>query len=525
MIPVVFVNYNDDVHRGAWWDQSIVEWMLANSRHDLQIFEGGWKGVPDSDGCIVVTPGHYDSEGVEKLTARIRHNRWTLLIVTSDELDAFPWWEAKTNGRLIVWRQHPVYHDPDRILPLGPPPHAIDMQPNVAERDLAWYFAGQITHGRRDQLREALKPDARGGHAHYTEAFLTGVPIDEYMLHLGHAQLAPAPSGPHTADTFRLYEALEAGAVPVVDVGPMRGDARTDYWEHAFHTSPPFQVVDHWSQFAHVRWSREWKVRCEAWWQLEKRDLRARLDADISDLSGIRLGGATAIVTTSPIPSHPSTKIIAETIDSIVNRCDFDVIVAADGVRQEQDNLRERYTEYLDELVYLSRTRWKGRVWVDYSGEWLHQAGTVKRAMRHIFTPNVLLVEHDTPLVGEIPFDRLESSLQHFDVIRLHHEAEIHPEHRSLLQGPPVDVGGDRFQPTVQWSQRPHLASVSAYERVLSEFPDSSRTMIEDLIHSVAQRKGYEWVRIAIYAPDGDIKRSTHLDGREGALKYEMRFQ
>jgi hypothetical protein len=338
------------------------------------------------------------------------------------------------------------------------------------------------------------------------------------------AQLVPCPSGPNTADSFRLYEALEAGAVPVVDVGPMRGDYRVGYWDEAFYTPRPFPALSHWSGFRTITYTPELRVRCEAWWQLEKRNLSRRLDAEISELSGIEPGGITAIVTTSPIPSHPSTRHIEETVGSLLDRFDGEIIIAADGVRAEQRGFSERYVGYLGRLVRLSRTVWDGRVWVDYSGEWLHQAGTVKRALRHVWTPAVLFAEHDTPLIGEIPFWRLSEALQHFDVIRLHHEAEIHPEHRHLLQGDPVTVGADTFQPTVQWSQRPHLAARQTYERILSEFPDTDRTMIEDKLHSIAQVRGWQWLRTAIYTPEGDIKRSTHTDGREGASKYEMRF-
>jgi len=528
-IPVVFINPTGDTHRGAWWDQTIVEHMIHQSRHNLATYEGSLHDVPNSDGIVLVVHAESDHADtpetetrIQVLNERLARYRWVLLIVTSDETDRWPWWTIKSTGRMIVWRQHPTTSVADRALPLGPPPHAIDMPPPPSEpRNQDWFFAGQVTHRRRTECVETLRTMTNGDLVE-TEAFLTGLPIDEYMRRTADAMFIPCPSGPWTADTFRLYEALESGCVPIVDTGPYRDIDATEW-------RAPFPVVSDWGEYPtlDVALGDDWRqtqVVCESWWQRTKRNLVAQFDGDITDLSGVDLGGFTVIVSTSPIPSHPDTRILAETVESVLTRCDADVIVAADGVRPEQADMTDRYLAYLREVVRLSRTDWKGRVWVDYTGEWLHQAGTTRRALANVWTPAVLFVEHDTPLIGDIPFDDLSDCLGMFDVIRLHHEASIHPEHAHLNHGPLVTVGDLSFQPTVQWSQRPHLATVAAYWRIMERFSESSRTMIEDLIHSTAQTEGWEWMRTAIFHPVGGIKRSTHLDGREGASKYEMRF-
>lgn len=539
-IPVLFLNPGSTVHRGVWWDQTIVEWMLRESRHDLTTYEGSWAGVPNTDGIVLVIhaeSGTDPTEHIAKLNERLARYRWVLLIVTSDETDRWPWWTIQGTGHMIVWRQHPTTSTPDRILPLGPPPHAIDMPSPDGPRDLDWFFAGQITHDRRRECADALR-GVPHGEVVETDAFLTGLPVDEYMSRLATARVAPAPSGPYIADTFRLYEALESGCVPIADPGP--AERWTDpeavvramsYHRRAFHTPAPYPVAA-WSDqtLATIKeCTRDpgWAVTCEAWWQLEKRNLTRRFDADLSRLSGSELGGLTAIVTTSPIPSHPDPAITVETVESILERVPdgTDVIVAADGVRPEQSHMADDYHAYLAHIVRMSRTTWKGRAWVDYTGRWGHQANTTRHALNHVWTPFLLFAEHDTPLIGDIPFDRLTAALDVFDVVRLHHEASVHPEHRHLNHGPLVGVGPDTFQPTVQWSQRPHLARVETYRRILDEFPSSSRTMIEDKLHSVAQVKGWRWLRTAIFHPDGDIKRSTHTDGRAGEPKWQMVFE
>lgn len=534
MIPVLFVNPGGMVHRGVWWDQALIEWMIRHSNHDLVTFEGGWSGVPDTAGIVLVVhaeSGTWPDIDIARLNERLARYQWVLLVITSDETDRWPWWTIRSTGRMITWRQHPTTSTPDRPLPLGPPPHAIDMPPSDRPRELDWFFSGQVTHARRRQCVDAIRGFPHGELVE-TDAFLTGLPVDEYMARLASARVAPAPSGPHTPDTFRLYEALESGTISIVDYGPVR-DNDTDqmrdaaYW---YRTMPGFPApqVD-WQagvNLTELARDESLRVRCEAWWQLEKRGLARRFDSDLTELSGVQPFGPqfTAIVTTSPIPSHPDPSITVETVESILARANCDIIIAADGVRPEQADMTDDYLAYLAAIVRKSRTDWNGRVWVDYTGQWTHQAGTTRRALQHVYTPALVFLEHDTPLVGDVPFGRLVPALTVFDVIRLHHEAEIHPEHRHLRVGPLVTVGEDRFQPTLQWSQRPHLATVATYRRLLLEFSATSRTMIEDKLHSVAQVNGWRWLRTAIYHPEGDIKRSTHLDGRQGAPKFDMQF-
>jgi hypothetical protein len=104
---------------------------------------------------------------------------------------------------------------------------------------------------------------------------------------------------------------------------------------------------------------------------------------------------------------------------------------------------------------------------------------------------------------------------------------------------------GERMGPyvqTIQWSQRPHIAHVPFYrDMIASYFSDDARTMIEDVMHGVVQacpldsdgnpypkgirlQEGWRRWRMAVYAPEGDIKRSTHLDARADDPKYPMRF-
>lgn len=246
----------------------------------------------------------------------------------------------------------------------------------------------------------------------------------------------------------------------------------------------------------------------------------------------------TVLIPTSPIPSHPSTEIIDATIDSIaaagLGECW--TVIMCDGVRPEQEDRRDDYEAYLARLagrtLYASPrvpTRIRGLLFHEY----LHQAEMTRRALATVETPCILFVEHDTPLVGEIPWASMVAAIRsgEADVIRLHHEAHVLREHRYLMRGRErVNVHGVPLWATGQWSQRPHLASTDWYRAMLDRyFPGHARTFIEDRLYGevatpwVERREWGEVCKLWLYAPyEGTWKRSEHLDGRAGERKYEM---
>jgi hypothetical protein len=73
------------------------------------------------------------------------------------------------------------------------------------------------------------------------------------------------------------------------------------------------------------------------------------------------------------------------------------------------------------------------------------------------------------------------------------------------------------------------VAAVEFYRRILTDhFSEHAKCFIEDKMHGVASEAyicegmdGWRGCRLHIYAPEGDIKRSWHSDGRAGGSKYE----
>jgi len=373
-----------------------------------------------------------------------------------------------------------------------------------------------------------------GGHLLGTNGFGQGYPRDDFLRRMLATKVAPAPSGPRTQDSFRLYEALEAGCIPVAD--DMTPDGRIGYWRHLFGEDPPFPVITNWNDFEQIlpELLAGWPAnanRVSAWWQSYKRHLAYQLAADLVELGATVIDSEriTVLMPTSPIPSHPSTEIIEQTIESVRAQLpNAEILVMCDGVRAEQEHRRADYEEYLRRLTWLTNHRWRNVLPVIFD-EHLHQANITRATLGMVSTPLVLFVEHDTPLCGEIPWPEATTAVMgdEVDVLRFHHESNVLDPHQYLmLDREPKMIDGVPMLRTVQWSQRPHLAKTARYREWIEEyFPESSRTMIEDKLHSAAQVEPWLKFKLWMYAPEGNIQRSTNLDGRGDDPKYEMKFQ
>lgn len=246
----------------------------------------------------------------------------------------------------------------------------------------------------------------------------------------------------------------------------------------------------------------------------------------------------TAVVPISPIKEHPQTSILETTISSIRHHLPAaEIILTFDGVREEQAHRKQAYEEAIQRILWLSKSWGAVYPWVFETHQ--HQSGMLRAVLDDIRTPLLLYVEQDTPLVTDEPIDWPEV-LQLLDngdsnLVRFHHEAVIPEPHEHLMHGYQCEQFVDEFGSlpflrTSQWSQRPHVASVAYYRRILEcYFVPDAKAFIEDRMYGVVEQAysldgmhGWNQHRLHIYHPEGgNIKRSYHLDGRAGEPKYD----
>ena len=491
--------------------------------------------------AIVSFPaGAHDPADVEWLNRELSELERVVLFCTSDEDQRFPH-GLLNHPNLKLWVQLPRpehRYPPETIfLTEGSGRAWRHAHPGVDKR-FEWMFAGQINHRRRRQAMDTMnKSLVRPFYRLETDRFLGGLEREAYLEYLAAAKMVPCPSGVASQSSFRAIEALELGAIPILDA--LRADgAGRGYWEM---TLPKVRApqIKHWgnlnNQFAELRdqWPQAVISAHSSWhWQRFRyaRDLAAQARW-LQGLEAARTPTVSVVIPTSPIPSHPSVAIIEETIRSVQERIPgVEIIVMCDGVRAEQEAQTGAYLEYLRNLCLLCEQL--HNVTPIIFGEFLHQAEMTRRTLDIIDCDYLLFVEHDTPFVNDLDLAELLEVMRanNLNMLRLHHESRVLQAHMHLMIG---DQPRHGFWPTMQWSQRPHLARRSFYRRVLDMyFREDARTMIEDTMSGTlanARRNNpdriwNEW-RIGIYHPPGNIQRSDHLDGRKDQPKYENRYR
>lgn len=496
-------------------------------------------GYPRADGAIIVIPGRYYADRTAEISEALARYEWVLAIRCGDEEDTFDITRV-AHSRIKWWVQTPRAdrdYDESRLFGVGFPPYFNRIPaPTVPRLDV--FLSAQNTHARRAEAFAALKDDGDRRFVEATDGFTRGIPPNAYRHIMASTKVAPCPSGAFSPDTFRAYEALEAHAVPICDDISPAYDSR-GYWRKLFPDAPFPIITDYTDLPGYIEdvladYPRNVN-RIAAWWMGQKRAMAAWLREDLAALGApAQPTGSpiTVLVSTSPIRSHPDTAIIDETIASVLHHLpDSEIILMHDGVRPEREDRRADYEAYMQRVLWTADHRWRHTLPLIFD-QHLHQAVCTKRALEYVHTPLILFVEHDTPLCDrDIPWQDLADTILAGDanLIRLHHEASILEPHRHLmLDDTPQKVRGVPMMRTIQWSQRPHLASTAFYRELLARwFPADEPNFIEEIMHSrliaAYQRDGdMGWLgwRTWLYTPDGDIKRSYHTDGRAGEAKF-----
>jgi hypothetical protein len=154
----------------------------------------------------------------------------------------------------------------------------------ASARKRLWSFAGEINKSTRKPMIDALTT-LDPGFVHPTGASSNPSPnavaplgIADYSALLSDTIFAPCPSGWENLDSFRVYEALEAGCIPIVERRPSYDYFRIFLGDHPMVTvddwgTAPQAIADLQSDPARLEARR---AACADWWRQIKRDLVLR---------------------------------------------------------------------------------------------------------------------------------------------------------------------------------------------------------------------------------------------------------
>lgn len=283
-----------------WWNKERGTWACCNMLNEMFDLYGcehvtRYDRRP-SDGAIVVLHGgqlqmfNNGASACEMINTAVSKMSWCIFVSIGDEGTEFPLHLlSHPNSRL--WVQTPLpTTKADRYLIEGYPHGTRRVE---SRRDMNFFFSGQNTHLRRDRCMTALcEYWLHNGNGVYmqTDGFGKGMPQEEYLRFMSGAKIVPCPSGPLTPDTFRIWEALECGAVPIVDSRSLR-DETQGFWPVVLGEHP-FPMIDEWHNLPEVMghvlgdWDRLSRF-CQYWWKSYKLQFRDSLSKDLVALGAI----------------------------------------------------------------------------------------------------------------------------------------------------------------------------------------------------------------------------------------------
>lgn len=120
----------------------------------------------------------------------------------------------------------------------------------TSERDYIWCFAGTL-HGERKHMIKCFNSVGESK-THFCSGFnaLDGLKIEKYREMLDSSVFALCPPGQDSMDSFRLYEALEAGCIPVALNRTERIPIHPSYWHAIFpgELALPFVLGNTWEE-------------------------------------------------------------------------------------------------------------------------------------------------------------------------------------------------------------------------------------------------------------------------------------
>ena len=272
------------------WDQNLLDRLFDNTLYPTGLRFKRVEGYPTSDGCVLIIPGRYWHEKVNAISEAIAKYVWVLGVRVGDEEDQFDP-EKVVHPNIKWWVQTP---DPQRdyggarLFGCGFPPH-FNTLINY-ERDVDVFLSAQNTHDRRHQCFTALKKTYANKKVEPTKGFTQGMGGDEYARWMCSAKIAPAPSGPESPDSFRLFEALEAHTIPIADdLSPKT--PKPGFWRAVFPDAPFPILTDYKDLPGYVEDQvKGWPAnanRITAWWIRQKRQMAKNLRADLTELGAL----------------------------------------------------------------------------------------------------------------------------------------------------------------------------------------------------------------------------------------------
>jgi hypothetical protein len=290
MIDVCWPSYNAPTSRHGSWDMALLEDILDEENY---VHWNALREVPpDTKRIVIVIPGQHHINYIPAINEDLNKFERVVLCIVGDEESLFDATQLN-HPNLKIWMQSrkTLVHDKvSHFLPWGYTQETLKYLPECSrEKTLDWFFSGQVTHARRQRCAYALQR-MPGGLLNMTAGFAQGFSRLEYYKYMAASKLVICPAGYVTPDSFRVWEALEAGCIPIVDGGTSRPSDcdTTNWWTVLLEEEPLFPVVCDWNDLPGIAEEqlRNWETnvfRVQTWWGNYKKKLKSWMNRDITE--------------------------------------------------------------------------------------------------------------------------------------------------------------------------------------------------------------------------------------------------
>lgn len=228
----------------------------------------------------------------------------------------------------------------------------------------------------------------------------------------------------------------------------------------------------------------------------------------------------TIITTTNPIPSIPSTTHIYNSTASLFRIPAFakcKKIIVFDGIQDDKKSdiyFLKAYKAYKKNILRLTQIDpYFANTELVYCREWVHLAGAIKEAVKHVTTPFIYIHQHDFDLVKDFDLNGLIASMTvngNLKHVRLNHFDQPGDPYGMGYYGEIDEViNGPSFVPLLRifgWSDPEHVARLDYYtDFVLPNCPE--RGPMELYLNAL------EWSAIQSFGKAGHAPFGTYLYG------------
>jgi len=275
-IKTYLYSFNEKDCAADKWDYGLLKEMFDKySIEQIKV-----NSLPITDRAFVVIPGPQNIGHEEHISKDLQNIYRLVLFITGDEEGVFDI-DKIDHPNAEIWIQYPhKKHEAYNKLPIGAPQHLKNNLPEYKTKTYNVFFAGQITHQRREQLAGAI---ALVNNALYkpTDGFAKGDKPIYYYDNLASSRIAACPAGAVSVDSFRLYEAIEMMSFPIADLRDSNG-VLDNFYKRLFNEVIPFYRVEDWNQLPSLTLSllKEYPNNMHSvvcWWIKYKRDLGIKL--------------------------------------------------------------------------------------------------------------------------------------------------------------------------------------------------------------------------------------------------------